>query len=135
MSTLFTKIIRKEIPAYIVAEDEHNLAFLDIYPLAMGHVLCVPKRETDYIFDLPDEDFQSLHRFSKRVAQAVKKVVDCQRIGVAVIGLEVPHAHIHLIPLQTVQDINFSRPKLNPEKMEMIELSENIRQAYRELWG
>lgn len=135
MATLFTKIIRREVPAYIVAEDDRNLAFLDIYPLSMGHVLCVPKIETDYIFDLPDEDFQSLHLFSKKVAKAMRSVIPCQRVGVAVIGLEVPHAHIHLIPLQTVEDINFSKPKLNPEKIEMIQISEKIRSAFRELWG
>lgn len=133
MSTLFTKIINREIPAYIIAEDEHNLAFLDVYPLAMGHVLCVPKQETDYIFDLPADRFTSLHLFSQKVATAIKATVECKRVGVAVIGLEVPHAHIHLIPLQTVQDINFSRPKLNPEKVEMMEMAEKIQNAYKAL--
>jgi histidine triad (HIT) family protein len=133
MSTLFTKIINREIPAYIVAEDEHNIAFLDVYPLAMGHVLCVPKRETDYIFDLPAEQFTGLHLFSQKVAKALRSVVECKRIGVAVIGLEVPHAHIHLIPLQTVQDINFSKPKLSPEKSDMIDLTEKIQAAYKAL--
>ena len=133
MSTLFTKIINREIPAYIVAEDEHNVAFLDVYPLVMGHVLCVPKTETDYIFDLPTDQFTSLHLFSQKVAKAMKGVVDCKRIGVAVIGLEVPHTHIHLVPLQTVQDINFSKPKLSPEKGEMIEIAEKIQAAYKAL--
>lgn len=133
MSTLFTKIINREIPAYIIAEDEHNLAFLDVYPLAMGHVLCVPKQETDYIFDLPADRFTSLHLFSQKVAKAIKATVECKRVGVAVIGLEVPHAHIHLIPLQTVQDINFSRPKLNPEKVDMMEIAEKIQNAYKAL--
>lgn len=133
MSTLFTKIINREIPSYIVAEDEHNIAFLDVYPLVMGHVLCVPKIETDYIFDLPTEQFTSLHLFSQKVAKALKSVVDCKRIGVAVIGLEVPHAHIHLVPLQTMQDINFSKPKLSPEKGEMIDIAEKIQAAYKAL--
>lgn len=135
MSSLFSKIIQKEIPAYIVAEDENNLAFLDIYPLTMGHVLCVPKKETDYIFDLPEEDFQSLHAFSAKVAKALKEVVPCTRIGVAVIGLEVPHAHIHLVPIDTVQDINFSKPKLSPGKVELMELTEKIRESYKTIWG
>jgi histidine triad (HIT) family protein len=135
MSSLFSKIIQKEIPAYIVAEDEQNLAFLDIYPLAMGHVLCVPKKETDYIFDLPEADFVSLHAFSAKVAKALKEVVPCTRIGVAVIGLEVPHAHIHLVPIQSVQDINFSKPKLSPEKLELMEMTEKIQQSYKALWG
>lgn len=133
MSTLFTKIINREIPAYIIAEDEHNLAFLDVYPLAMGHVLCVPKQEIDYIFDLPADRFTSLHLFSQKVAKAIDASVECKRVGVAVIGLEVPHAHIHLIPLQTVQDINFSRPKLNPEKVDMMEMAEKIQNAYKAL--
>jgi len=133
MSTLFTKIINREISAYIVAEDEHNIAFLDVYPLAMGHILCVPKKETDYIFDLPADQFIGLHLFSQKVAKALESVVECKRIGVAVIGLEVPHAHIHLIPLQTVQDINFSKPKLSPEKGDMIDMAEKIQLAYRSL--
>lgn len=133
MSTLFTKIINREIPAYIIAEDEQNLAFLDIYPLAMGHVLCVPKKETDYIFDLSKDDFCSLHSFSQKVAKAMKNVIDCKRIGVAVIGLEVPHAHIHLVPLETVQDLNFARPKLNPEKSDMIDTAEKLQAAFKSL--
>ena len=133
MSTLFTKIINREIPAYILAEDDQNIAFLDVYPLVMGHVLCVPKTETDYIFDLPADQFTSLHLFSQKVAKAIKNVVECKRIGVAVVGLEVPHAHIHLVPLQTVQDINFSRPKLNPEKVDLMEMAEKIQNAYKAL--
>jgi len=133
MSTLFSKIINREIPAYIIAEDEHHIAFLDVYPLVMGHVLCVPKQEVDYIFDLPDESLSALHIFSKKVAKAIAKVVECKRIGTAVIGLEVPHAHIHLVPLQSVQDINFSKPKLNPEKVELIAMAEKIQAAYKAL--
>ena len=133
MSTLFSKIINREIPAYIIAEDEHHIAFLDVYPLVMGHVLCVPKQEVDYIFDLPDESLSALHIFSKKVAKAIAKVVECKRIGTAVIGLEVPHAHIHLVPLQSVQDINFAKPKLNPEKVELIAMAEKIQTAYKAL--
>lgn len=133
MSTLFSKIINREIPAYIIAEDEHHIAFLDVYPLVMGHVLCVPKQEVDYIFDLPDESLSALHIFSKKVAKAIAKVVECKRVGTAVIGLEVPHAHIHLVPLQSVQDINFSKPKLNPEKVELIAMAEKIQAAYKAL--
>lgn len=133
MSTLFSKIINREIPAYIIAEDEHHIAFLDVYPLVMGHVLCVPKQEVDYIFDLPDESLSALHLFSKKVAKAISKVVECKRVGTAVIGLEVPHAHIHLVPLQSVQDINFSKPKLNPEKVELIAMAEKIQAAYKAL--
>ncbi len=119
MASVFTKIIRRELPAYIVAEDDHCLAFLDIQPLAEGHVLVVPKKEIDYLFDLDDELLQKLMVFSKRVATAMKKAIPCRRIGVAVVGLEVPHAHVHLIPLQSVDDINFSRPKLRFTEAQM----------------
>ncbi len=112
MATIFSKIINGEIPCYKVAENDSCFAFLDISPLAEGHVLVVPKTEKDYIFDLDDPQLQQLIIFAKQVATAMKKVIDCKRIGVAVIGLEVPHAHIHLIPLQKVSDIDFSRPKL-----------------------
>ncbi len=119
MASVFTRIIRRELPAYIVAEDDNCLAFLDIQPLAEGHVLVVPKKEIDYLFDLDDELFQKLMVFSKRVATAMKKAIPCRRIGVAVVGLEVPHAHVHLIPLQSVDDINFSRPKLRFTEAQM----------------
>lgn len=112
MSSLFSKIISKEIPAYIVAEDEKYIAFLDVYPLVIGHVLVVPKKEIDYIFDMEDADLAGLHIFAKRIAKALNQAVPCKRIGVAVIGLEVPHAHIHLVPMQTVGDINFSKSKI-----------------------
>ena len=122
MTSIFTKIINREIPAYIVAETEEYIAFLDVFPLAEGHVLVVPKKETDYLFDLDDTHLSGIFVFAKSVAQALKKVVTCKRIGVAVIGLEVPHAHIHLIPLQSVDDINLSRPKLKvaPERLQEI---------------
>lgn len=112
MASIFTKIINGEIPCYKIAEDENYLAFLDISPLAIGHTLVIPKKEIDYIFNVDDELFIGLHLFSKKVAKAIEKAIPCKRIGVAVIGLEVPHAHLHLIPLQTVQDINFSREKM-----------------------
>ncbi len=121
MATLFSKIINREIPAYIVAEDEHNLAFLDINPLAEGHVLAIPKIEVDYYFDLEDQDFNRLNLFVKKVARAIEASVSCQRVGVAVVGLEIPHTHVHLIPLNSMNDINFNKPKL--------ELSENQMKA------
>lgn len=127
METIFSKIIRGEIPCYKIAEDEKHLAFLDILPLSKGHVLVIPKVPTDYIFSIPDDDFMSLHLFSKRVALAIKKAIPCKRIGVAVIGLEVPHAHIHLVPLNNVSDINFSLPKLTISKEEMEKIAQKIR--------
>ncbi|MDR2036677.1 MAG: HIT family protein [Bacteroidales bacterium] len=112
MASIFSKIIAGEIPSYKIAEDDKNFAFLDINPVAEGHVLVVPKEETDYIFDLSDDRLSSLMLFSRKVAKAIEKSVPCKRIGMAVVGLEVPHAHIHLIPIQGVHDIDFSRPKL-----------------------
>lgn len=125
MASIFTKIVKGEIPCYKIAESEKYLAFLDIFPLAKGHTLVIPKKETDYIFDIEDEDFAGLHLFSKKVARAIEKGITCKRVGVAVLGLEVPHAHIHLIPINNVDDINFSRPKLSfpPETMEKIAFS------------
>ena len=127
MPSIFTKIINREIPAYIVAETEAFIAFLDVFPLAEGHILVVPKKEKDYLFDLEDADLSGIFLFAKSVAQALRKTVTCKRIGVAVIGLEVPHAHIHLIPLQQVDDINFSRPKLKLAPELMQELANRIR--------
>lgn len=112
MATIFTKIIKGEIPCYKVAEDENFFAFLDINPLHEGHTLVVPKQETDYIFDLDDRTLSGLILFSKKIASAIEKVVSCKRIGVAIVGLEVPHAHIHLVPMDTMDDINFKKPKL-----------------------
>ena len=112
MSSIFSKIINGDIPAYKVAEDENHLAFLDIFPLTKGHVLVVPKKETDYIFDIESKDYIALWEFAQKIAKAIDKVIKCERIGVAVIGLEVPHAHIHLVPINGVLDINFERPKL-----------------------
>lgn len=126
MPSIFTRIINREIPAYIIAEDEQFISFLDINPLVKGHALVVPKQEVDYLFDLDDKTLAELNVFSKRVAQAIEKVVPCLRIGVCVIGLEVPHAHVHLIPLNAMGDINFSRPKLRLDKEEMTAIAEKI---------
>ena len=128
MTSIFTKIIQREIPAHIVAEDEQFLAFLDINPLVKGHCLVVPKQEVDYIFDLDDQTLAALHLFSKKVAKAIEKTVPCLRIGTAVIGLEVPHTHLHLVPLNSMDDINFSRPKLNPTPQELTSLAQAIKE-------
>lgn len=130
MASIFTRIINREIPGYIVAEDDRFIAFLDIAPLMAGHTLVVPKQEVDYIFDLDDQTLAGLHLFAKKVALAIKKVIPCQRIGVAVIGLEVPHTHIHLVPMNTMGDINFMKPKLNLSKEELTEVAEKIRKAF-----
>jgi histidine triad (HIT) family protein len=113
MSSIFTKIIKGEIPCYKIAEDEDHLAFLDIQPLAKGHVLVIPKKETDYYFDLTDKEFFALNAFAKKVAIALKKGMSCKKIGMSVIGLEVPHAHIHLVPINDVGDMNFSKTRLH----------------------
>jgi histidine triad (HIT) family protein len=112
MATIFSRIVKGEIPCYKVAEDEKFLAFFDINPLAKGHTLVIPKVEIDYIFDMSDEDLAAIMIFAKKVAKAIKEVVPCTKIGVTVIGLEVPHAHIHLIPINSIYDMDFSRPKL-----------------------
>lgn len=112
MKSIFSKIIDREIPAHIVAEDDRFLAFLDINPLAVGHTLVVPKKEVDYFFDLDDGLLKDMMVFSKRVASAIKKSTNCKRVGVAVIGFEVPHAHVHLVPMNAMHDINFANPKL-----------------------
>lgn len=129
MSTLFSRIIRNEIPSYKVAENDRYLAFLDINPLAKGHVLVIPKVEVDYIFDLDDEVLAGLHVFAKKVALKIQKVIPCKRIGVAVIGLEVPHTHVHLIPINNVSDIDFSRPKLSLSKEEFELIAKKISEA------
>lgn len=126
MASIFTKIINGEIPSYKIAETENCYAFLDIMPLAKGHVLVIPKKEIDYIFNVEDELLTELMTFSKKIAKAIEKAIPCKRVGVAVIGLEVPHAHIHLLPLQSVEDINFSRPKLSVANEEMKQLQEKI---------
>lgn len=130
MASIFTRIANREIPAHIVAEDEFHLAFLDINPLVMGHTLVIPKHEVDYIYDLTDEETTAIHLFAKRVAAAIKQTVTCNRIGLAVIGLEVPHAHIHLIPIKSMDDMNFSRPKLTPSQEELADTAEKIRNNF-----
>jgi histidine triad (HIT) family protein len=130
MASIFTKIINREIPAFIVAENDNYIAFLDIMPLAKGHVLVIPKVEVDYVFDLEDEVLAGLHVFAKKVAQAIDKTIKCSRVGVAVIGLEVPHVHVHLIPLRTMDDINFSRPKLSLSKEELLQIAETIKKGF-----
>lgn len=127
MASIFSKIIAGEIPCHRVYEDDKHLAFLDINPLAMGHVLCIPKMEVDYMYDLTEDALTDLWKFTMPVAKAIDKSMDCLRVGSAVIGLEVPHVHIHLIPLQSVEDINFSRPKLNPSKEELADIAQRIR--------
>ncbi len=129
MASIFSKIISGEIPCYKVAENEQFLAFLDISPLAIGHVLVIPKQEIDYIFDMDNESYTGLLLFAKNISKAVRKAIPCKRVGVAVIGLEVPHAHIHLIPLNSVEDINFSRAKLHPSKEIMEEALLKIQAA------
>jgi histidine triad (HIT) family protein len=127
MASIFTRIINKEIAGHIVAENDRFIAFLDIMPMVLGHTLVVPKKEIDYIYDLPDRDLADIHLFAKEVAAAVRKAVPCKRIGVAVIGLEVPHAHIHLIPMNSADDLNFTRPKLKPTQAELAATAEKIR--------
>lgn len=128
MSSIFSKIVTGEIPAYKVAEDENHLAFLDIFPVATGHLLVIPKKETDYIFDIASDEFMALWSFAQIVAKAMDKVFDCERIGVAVIGLEVHHAHIHLVPLEKgVTNINFEKPKLKFKQEEFKAIAQKIR--------
>lgn len=131
MASLFSKIISGEIPAHKVAETSDYLAFLDINPLKMGHVLVIPKVEIDYVFDLDDEQYAGLMIFAKVVAKALKKAVPCTKIGVTVIGLEVPHAHIHLIPMNGIADMNFSLPKLKPTEKELSEVALKILDALK----
>lgn len=126
MATIFTKIIKGEIPCYKIAEDENYFAFLDINPLKAGHTLVVPKKEVDYIFDLDDKQLSGLMLFSKKVALGIKSVIPCNRIGVAILGLEVPHAHIHLVPMDTMEDVNFRNPKLKFSSEEFKDIAAKI---------
>jgi histidine triad (HIT) family protein len=130
MASIFTRIVKGEIPCYKVAENDRFLAFLDINPLAVGHTLVIPKKEKDYIFDIDDAQYQEFFLFAKKVALAVENVIPCQRIGIAVIGLEVPHAHIHLVPLQTVYDIDFKKPKLKISQEEFELVAHKIGDSY-----
>ena len=127
MATIFSKIINGDIPSYRVAEDDSFFAFLDINPLRKGHTLVIPKKETDYIFDLDDNSLAEMMVFARKVAKAIEKVVPCKRIGVAVLGLEVPHAHIHLVPIDSEADISFSKPRLELTQEEFSMLAEDIR--------
>ena len=126
MATIFSKIVSGDIPSYRIYEDENYYAFLDINPLAIGHTLVIPKTETDYLFDLEDDLLAGMMVFAKKVARAIDKTIDCKRVGVAVLGLEVPHAHIHLVPLNTLHDIEFSRPKLKLSKEEFEVVADKI---------
>ncbi len=129
MDSIFTKIINKKIPAYIIEENDDFIAFLDVFPLTKGHTLVIPKKQVDYIFDLDENTYADLWKFAQKISAKVEKAIDCKRIGIAVIGLEVPHAHIHLVPLNNVEDINFSRPKLKLEENEFLKIHKNILKA------
>ena len=129
MASIFSKIISGEIPSFIVAENENFLAFLDVFPIAKGHVLVIPKREIDYLFDITSDEYLEFWKFAQQVAKAMDKAITCKRIGVAVIGLEVPHAQIHLVPLNNVSDINFERPKLIFSEKEMDLVAKKIIKA------
>jgi len=131
MASVFSKIIKGEIPCYKIAEDDRYFAFLDINPLKAGHTLVVPKQETDYIFDLDDEQLTGLIIFSKRIAAAIKSAFPCNRIGIAVLGLEIPHAHIHLVPMDSMEDVNFRNPKLRFTPEEFREIAEKIRREFK----
>ena len=128
MSSIFSKIIAGQIPCYKIAENDKYIAFLDVFPLKKGHTLVVPKQETDYIFDLDNNTYIGLMAFSKEIAIAIKKAIPCNRLAVNVFGLEVPHAHVHLIPMNTMNDVNFSNEKLKLSKEEFEEIASNIRQ-------
>jgi histidine triad (HIT) family protein len=126
MSTIFEKIIAREIPAFIIDEDEFHIAFLDVNPLKEGHTLVIPKKPIDYIFDIENDDLSALVIFAKKVASKLKSKIDCTKIGMTVIGLEVPHAHIHLIPIDSISDMNFNRPKLSITKESLLEIQKNL---------
>ena len=132
MASIFTKIVNGEIPSHKIAEDENYYAFLDINPLQRGHTLVIPKQEVDYLFDLDDEIYQGLWTFAKKVAKAIEKGVECKRVAVIVLGLEVPHAHIHLVPLNKEQDAYFSNPKLQLSNEELQEITQMIRANFEQ---
>jgi len=133
MSTIFTRIVEGEIPSYKVAENEDFYAFLDINPLAKGHTLVIPKKEIDYIFDVEDKLYKELFLFAKKVGKAIESVIPCKRIGIIVFGLDVPHAHIHLIPINKASDMSFESPKLSLGKEEFEEIAAKIRQAFEQV--
>ncbi len=130
MESIFTKIIKGEIPSYGIAENERFYAFLDIAPLAKGHTLVIPKKETDYIFDVEDAEYKDLFLFAKKVAKSIEKVIPCQKVGLTIIGLEVRHAHIHLIPINSIYDMDFKQPKLKLSSEEFQLIAENIAKEY-----
>ena len=129
MSSIFSKIVRNELPSFNVYENENHIAFLDINPLKLGHTLVIPKKEIDYIFDINSKEYDDLWNFAKIVAKGMRKVIECERISIVVMGLDVPHAHIHLIPLDNMNDINFNQPKLNLSSEEMQQIADKIRNA------
>jgi histidine triad (HIT) family protein len=131
MPSIFSRIIKREIPGHIIAENDKFIAFLDIMPMVLGHTLVVPKQEVDYIFDLSEDQLGEITVFAKKVGKAIESVVKCKRIGIAVIGLEVPHAHVHLIPMNSADDLNFTRPKLKPSQDELTSVAEKIRAALK----
>ncbi len=133
MASIFTKIVNGEIPSYKVAEDDNYYAFLDINPLSKGHTLVVPKKEVDYIFDLEDELLSGIHLFAKKVAKAIENTIECKRIGVVVYGLDVPHAHVHLIPLVKGNELNFTLEKLKLNQEEFVEIASAISEAFNKL--
>jgi histidine triad (HIT) family protein len=128
MASIFSKIINREIPAYIVAEDDKHIAFLDIFPNAKGHTLAIPKKEVDKIFDLSEQEYLDLMQFARKIAKAQEKVIDCKRVGMAVVGLEVPHVHVHLIPLNEMNDMDF-RKNITLDKEEFVAIQEKIKAA------
>lgn len=133
MASIFTKIVKGEIPSYKIAETENYYAFLDINPLAKGHTLVIPKKETDYILDIEDEEYKGLFAFAKKVGIAIEKVISCKRMGITVIGLEVAHAHIHLIPINSIYDMDFKQPKLKFSNEEFMEITKSIKSEYDKL--
>jgi len=135
MTSVFTKIINGEIPSYKIAENEEFYAFLDIFPLSKGHTLVVPKKETYYIFDIEDNEYERLFLFAKKVAKAIEKIIPCQKVGLTIIGLEVRHAHIHLIPINTIYDMDFKQPKLKLSNEEFQLIADNISKEYEIIKG
>lgn len=131
MASIFSRIVAGEIPSYKVAEDDKHYAFLDISPVAPGHTLVIPKKEVDYLFDLADDEYESLQLFAKRVAAAMKSALPCKRIGVAVMGLEVPHAHIHLVPINKESDMDFFKEKLSLDPKDMADIAQSIAKAFK----
>lgn len=131
MASIFSRIVAGEIPSYKVAEDDKHYAFLDISPVAPGHTLVIPKKEVDYLFDLADDEYESLQLFAKRVAAAMKSALPSKRIGVAVMGLEVPHAHIHLVPINKESDMNFFKEKLSLDPKDMADIAQSIAKAFK----